>query len=386
MKKVLQISLFLFACVSTFESSAQWNPSAGWRDSYQANGLCWCDSSNFDHGLDSKTVTINGTAYSVEDICDELQNHPLFRARQTGDPVYNDIQCGNGPFNDAPDEPGCPGRVDLGSGGCSELGAAWDMDWLENRPRFAGDGCTVFQLPQQIQAEDFCAQFGTQTINASDVDGSQKVGYIGNGDWLEYPIHIPASSTYTIEIRVASASAGGDIGFELSGTNVGSMAVSNTGGWESWETITQSLYLPSGTHTLRFAFTGSGSSLMDMNWINIYSSDVIIQSKVLLGGAWNGSMMGTTLNTILPTEDPYGLGETTNGIPYGAVDWVKVELRSTTNTILAERACFVDKDGMLIDLDGKEGVRFSGISGSEAYIVIRHRNHLGVMSGAKLSF
>ncbi|WP_034230182.1 hypothetical protein, partial [Aquimarina pacifica] len=75
---------------------------------YEANGFCWC-STNFDHNLGSKNVIINGTQYSVVDICDELEQHPLFRDRNDGDNIYNDVQCGNGPLNDSSDEPICPG-------------------------------------------------------------------------------------------------------------------------------------------------------------------------------------------------------------------------------------------------------------------------------------
>jgi len=116
-----------------------WNPQPSWTDSYAANGFCWCES-NFDHGLSGKTVEINGTDYSVEDICDELKQHPLYRAMQNGDPRYNDIQCGNGPANNAADEAGCPGRVDQGPGGCNEIGPNWDMNWLASRTRFGGSG------------------------------------------------------------------------------------------------------------------------------------------------------------------------------------------------------------------------------------------------------
>ncbi len=119
--------------------SAQWNPRhPGWTDSYKANGFCWCDTT-FDHNLASKKVTINGTAYGVREICNELKKHPQYRAYRNGDAPYNDIQCGNGPANDAPDEAGCPGRTDLGSSGCQQKGPRWDMNWLKTRVRFGGN-------------------------------------------------------------------------------------------------------------------------------------------------------------------------------------------------------------------------------------------------------
>ncbi len=135
---------------------AQWYPGPGWMDSYKANGFCWCQT-NFDHGLDKKTVEINGTDYLVKDICDELEKHPLFRAIQEGDPRYNDIQCGNGPPNDAADEEGCPGRVDKGPDGCSELGPGWDMEWLSSRERFGGSGTPASKIQIKVMLEGFFA-------------------------------------------------------------------------------------------------------------------------------------------------------------------------------------------------------------------------------------
>ena len=110
-----------------------------WTDSFAANGFCWCNSTNFDHGLDQKTLRINGTNYNIVAVCDELENHPSYRSFQNGDAPYNDIQCGNGPANDAADETGCPGRTDLGSGGCFNIGPEFDMDWLASRSRFGGN-------------------------------------------------------------------------------------------------------------------------------------------------------------------------------------------------------------------------------------------------------
>lgn len=114
------------------------NPGGvSWHDSYEANGFCWC-STNFDHDLDEKEVTINGTRFNVEDVCDELEKHPLSRDRKDGDAIYNDVQCGNGPLNDSDDEPICPGRVDNGVGDCLVIGVRWDMEWLASRSRFGG--------------------------------------------------------------------------------------------------------------------------------------------------------------------------------------------------------------------------------------------------------
>ncbi len=153
MKRKLCILTFLIACLTTHlaisqsiqkenNSKMQWNPRhPSWTDSYAANGFCWCDTT-FDHNLDDINVAyviINGIRRNLRDICDELKKHPQYRAYRNGDAPYNDIQCGNGPANDAADETGCPGRTDLGPNGCDQKGPRFDIDWLSSRSRFDGE-------------------------------------------------------------------------------------------------------------------------------------------------------------------------------------------------------------------------------------------------------
>lgn len=114
-------------------------PQPGWKDSYEANGLCWC-SSGFDHDLGNKSIVfyrVNGIKRNIKDVCDELKKHPQYATfRGSRDTPYNDIQCGNGPYNTAKDEGACPGRTDISSSGCAQKGPKWDLNWLQGRSRF----------------------------------------------------------------------------------------------------------------------------------------------------------------------------------------------------------------------------------------------------------
>ncbi|WP_299903138.1 Ig-like domain-containing protein [uncultured Aquimarina sp.] len=133
----------------TYDQGVRIVPNANsWKDSYQANGFCFCKSS-FDHGVGNFKITINGQGRNIKDICDELKKHPFYRDLANGDPRYNTIQCGNEPGHDdaitiqgkrIKDEKVCPGRVDQGSQGCQCKGPKFDMEWLSSRPRFGGGG------------------------------------------------------------------------------------------------------------------------------------------------------------------------------------------------------------------------------------------------------
>ena len=112
-----------------------------------------------------------------------------------------------------------------------------------------------------------------------------------------------------------------------------------------------------------------------------------IQVKAILQGAWNGTDMNTTIGPLMPLTDPYGLNETVTSIPADVVDWLRLQVRSgqDSTVVIGQKACFLRKDGVVLDKDGVPGVVFTGLSMSNGYVVIRHRNHFGVMSGQELN-
>ncbi|MBK7524718.1 MAG: hypothetical protein IPI53_11335 [Saprospiraceae bacterium] len=64
------------------------------------------------------------------------------------------------------------------------------------------------------------------------------------------------------------------------------------------------------------------------------------------------------------------------------VDWVFVELRSKNDygNVLATRSALIQRDGDVVDLDGISFVAFPGLAADSCYVILKHRNHLGVMS------
>ena len=95
----------------------------GWADSYSTPGRCYC-ASTFDHNIGTIIVNTPFGQKTIKEVCDILGPGP----GKTGRPVYNDIQCGNGPPNDAGDEDQCPGRVDHGKDGCKSIGPKWNFN------------------------------------------------------------------------------------------------------------------------------------------------------------------------------------------------------------------------------------------------------------------
>ena len=79
------------------------------------------------------------------------------------------------------------------------------------------------------------------------------IGYAQAGEWLLYTVNVATTGTYTVGASVGSIAAGGSIHIEVDGVDkTGPMAVPNTGGWGSYQTITKSgVQLTAGAHTIR---------------------------------------------------------------------------------------------------------------------------------------
>ena len=126
-----------------------------------------------------------------------------------------------------------------------------------------------------IQAESFNAQSGTQTEPTTDTGGGLDVGFIGNGDWLRYDgVDFGSSPGATQFVgRVASGAGSGVSGLvevhldSLSNPSIGSFAIANTGGWQSWRTVPANISNVTGVHTVFLKFvTGSGQDFVNVNW------------------------------------------------------------------------------------------------------------------------
>jgi hypothetical protein len=124
----------------------------------------------------------------------------------------------------------------------------------------------------QIQAESFNAQSGTQTETSSE--GGQDVGYIANGDWLQYDnVNFGTGGVRDFVARVASGAAGGVSGLvqvrvdSRSNAPIGSFAIGSTGGWQTWQSIPGNASNVSGTHTVFLTFSsGQPSDFVNVNW------------------------------------------------------------------------------------------------------------------------
>jgi hypothetical protein len=143
-----------------------------------------------------------------------------------------------------------------------------------------------------------------------------------------------------------------------------------------------------------------GDGYVGWAWIVLkpVQNSITANLKVFLEGSYNNNdSMTTTLNanhlipltsdSAYPTANYSYNASVVGSIPNtNIVDWVFIELRTGTGseTKVSSRAAFLRKDGRIVDTDGTSPVSFAGESAGNYYVVVRHRNHLAVMTATAI--
>ncbi len=120
-----------------------------------------------------------------------------------------------------------------------------------------------------------------------------------------------------------------------------------------------------------------------------------LQGALLNPNAGEESLMRDDIrNTLLSTTSPYADGATclasvlnaggtsgTGAVGNDIVDWVFVELRDANDdTLIREsQSALIQRDGDIVGIDGISNLEFC-IAHDDYYVVVKHRNHLGIMT------
>ena len=130
-----------------------------------------------------------------------------------------------------------------------------------------------------IQAESYSSMSGIQTEATTDTGGGSNVGYADTGDWMAYfNVNFPTSGNYVIEYRVASAVSGARISSDLSAGTIqlGAVNIPNTGGWQNWQTVSQTVNVNAGTYNFGIYVQNTG---VNINWFRITKSASALAAK-----------------------------------------------------------------------------------------------------------
>lgn len=145
-----------------------------------------------------------------------------------------------------------------------------------------------------VQAENYSTMSGVQTETCSE--GGLNVGYIENGDWVRFASVDFGTGANSVSVRVASNTTGGSLKFRLDaagGTQIAAINVTNSGGFQTWKTMTADVSGASGVHDLYLSFAGGTGYLFNINHfvftrgssklaINVPKNEYTTESDVLL--------------------------------------------------------------------------------------------------------
>jgi len=87
----------------------------------------------------------------------------------------------------------------------------------------------------------------------TDVDEGYNLGFTTAGEWVEYTVDVEEAGTYKLDLRVACDGDGRSVILSMDGTNITEeIEIPNTGGWQTWETVTiDNVALSAGEQVLR---------------------------------------------------------------------------------------------------------------------------------------
>ena len=271
---------------------------------------------------------------------------------------------------------------------------------------------------------DFSSETPVKTGTASRITPSMRKRNDKFGLRFTGYVKVPSDGKYTFYTR-------SDDGSRLW---IGGKQVVDNDGQHAPRERSGKVKLSAGWHAIRAAFfERAGGEVMEVYWKGPGLAKEQIPSKylataqpssedrensgkriqldlrVMLRGpySWKKHSMSTTLNDrgYLPQRQPYAQSRF-KGTPLyfngdkkkrskrffrkhrNVVDYVLLELRSgrKAKSVVKRRAALLLKNGKVVDLDGKSRVTFDGVKEGKYYVVVRHRNHLSVMSRKAVRF
>jgi len=148
-------------------------------------------------------------------------------------------------------------------------------------------GGTAAAVPGTVQAANYDTGGQGVAYNVTSVNGSANsyrpdgvdleacgdtgcgddIGWTGTGQWFRYTVKVATARTYTVSLRLSSPSGVTDALHiaSSSGANLsGSVSAPDTGGWQTYATVTVSVALPAGQQTLTIYQDNGGWNIHDL--------------------------------------------------------------------------------------------------------------------------
>jgi endoglucanase len=140
---------------------------------------------------------------------------------------------------------------------------------------------------------------GVLTESTADVGGTLDVGWIDNGDWMDYAINPSTSGTYTLSLRIATIYNTSQLQVKNGATVLATVNLPSTGGYQAWQTVSVTVNLTAGPQTLRIMSTSAQG--FNINWLEIASANAVAGR---IAAAPVREQMETTISTAAIYPNP----------------------------------------------------------------------------------
>jgi hypothetical protein len=189
---------------------------------------------------------------------------------------------------------------------------------------------------------------GVQNENETDSStigtfgNAQDVGYIDNGDWMDYTLNVYTPGTYTLLLRVAATVSGGTIQVRNSDSAVlATVNVPGTGGWQNWQTVSTTVtFTHAGVQNIRL------KSVSPVNWnINWFQFVATSNSPLPVKFVYfNAQCNGNSVNLQWKTAQEQNTKEFSVQRSTDGTNWTEIGKSAAAGQSAQERSyAFVDK-------------------------------------------
>lgn len=137
----------------------------------------------------------------------------------------------------------------------------------------------VHKIPSKVEAEQFSTQSGL-TISAvvSSEGTGENLTNTNSGDYAEYVVDVLEDDKYIVDFRVASLSGGASLALKVDGSEVLSdLQIKSTGGLQKWATVSDTITLLKGKHTLKLEVLEGSFSI---NWMDVYALPIVMFTNI----------------------------------------------------------------------------------------------------------
>ncbi len=147
-----------------------------------------------------------------------------------------------------------------------------------------------------------------------------------------------------------------------------------------------------GSENLTFIVDDGNAINFDTVAVTVDATDIFFRGKAFLQGPYvSGGSMNHALTSVLPLVSPYDANHSVAALPDVSpryiVDWVYVQLRATsTGANEQAQSAFLLSDGSIAGLNGNTTLAFDYTGQTNYFLLVQHRNHLGIMSAVSQTF